>query len=287
MTVEIIPEESGERENLLKRLSELVRKEIKFDPESKTRTVQDVMQRMHEKGLFKEKSFGSKLKDELIKNLMVRQPAVNALEEKPGTTLRASNNSDGSLDSILDIAKASDSKVEQVLKLCTEVLESVNKIHTRLDKHASECIAVDETLKLLQKIANRVNPGNPGEEKEEAQEPRFMCSYCEVDSHKLAECSEKQRCLKCGLFSHKQDTCGFDKTCNYCGIKGHAARLHDVITQQERLKIFTFHGPEAFGHFMAADQQQGMVGEQRGGYQGRRGRGRTLGYGRNGRGKKY
>ncbi len=90
MTVEIIPEESGERENLLKRLSELVRKEIKFDPESKTRTVQDVMQRMHEKGLFKEKAFGSKLKDDLIKNLMVRQPATNAPEEKPGTTLGAS-----------------------------------------------------------------------------------------------------------------------------------------------------------------------------------------------------
>ena len=59
MTVEIIPEESGECEILLKRLSELVRKEIKFDPESKTRTVQDVMQRMHEKGLFKEKAFAS------------------------------------------------------------------------------------------------------------------------------------------------------------------------------------------------------------------------------------
>ena len=58
MTVEIIPEESGERENLLKQLSELVRKEIKFDPESKTRKVKNVMQRMHEKGLFKAKAFG-------------------------------------------------------------------------------------------------------------------------------------------------------------------------------------------------------------------------------------
>ena len=115
-----------------------------------------------------------------------------------------------------------------------------------------------------------------------------MWSYCVVDTHKLAECSVKQRCLKCGLFSHKQDTCVFDKTCNYCGIKGHAARLHDVITQQERLNIFTFHGPEAFGHFMAVDQQQGMVREQqRGGYHGRHGRGRTLGYERNCRGKKY
>ena len=284
MTVEIIPEESGERENLLKRLSELVRKEIKFDPESKIRTVQDVMQRMHEKGLFKEKAFGSKLKDDLIKNLMARQQAINASEEKPGTTLRACN-PDGSLDSILGMVKTSDSKVEQVLKVCTEVLENVTKLHTRLDKHASECIAVDETLKLLQKIANRVTPG---EEIEEVQVPRFMCSFCEVDSHKLADCKDKQRCLKCGLFSHKQDTCGFDKTCNYCGIKGHAARLHDVITQEERLKIFTFHGPEAFGHFMAADQQQGLVGEQqRGGYQGRRGRGRTLGYGRNSRGRKF
>ena len=42
----------------MKQLSELVRKEIKFDPESKTRKVQNVMQRMHEKGLFKEKAFG-------------------------------------------------------------------------------------------------------------------------------------------------------------------------------------------------------------------------------------
>ena len=280
MTVEIIPEESGECEILLKRLSELVRKEIKFDPESKTRTVQDAMQRMHEKGLFKEKAFGSKLKDDLIKSLMVRQQATSASDEKPG----ASNNHFGSLDSILDMVKTSDSKVEQVLKVCTEALESVTRIHTRLDKHASECIAVDETLKLLQKIANRVTPG---EKVEEVRVPRFMCSYCEVDTHKLAECKDKQRCLKCGLFSHKQDTCDFDKTCNYCGIKGHAARLHDVITQQERLKIFTFHGPEAFGHFMAADQQQGLVGEQRGGYQGRRGRGRTLGYARNSRGRKF
>ena len=159
MKVEIIPEESGEPENLLKRISELVRKEIKFDLESKNRTVQDIMQRMHEKGLFKEKAFGSKLKDELIKNLMVRQPVINSSEEKPVTTLRASNNSDSSLKSILDMAKTSDSKVEQVLKICTEVLESVTKIHTRLDNHASECIAVDETLKLLQKIANQVTPG--------------------------------------------------------------------------------------------------------------------------------
>ena len=216
---------------------------------------------------------------------MVRQPATNAPEEKPGTTLGASNNTDGSLNSILDTAKTSDSKVKQVLKICTEVLENVTKIHTRLDKRASECNAVDETLKLLQKIANQVTPR---EEREEVQELRFMCSYCEVDTHKLAECNDKQRCLKCGLFSHKQDTRGFDKTFNYCGIKGHAARLHDVITKQERLKILTFHEPEAFGHFMAADQQQGMVGEQqRGGYLGRHGRGRTLGYGRNSQGKKY
>lgn len=324
MTVEIVPEVSGDRENLLKRIGELVKKEVKFDTETKNRTIQEVIQRMYEKGLFKEKTFGAKLKDDIIKNLMVRQSttdhhvtkpksegiksngaedkfgeilktcsmmettvctAINASDRKIGSILKASNSSGDKLDIIVDKASSSDAKIDQVLKTCKEILESVSRVHARMDKHTSECIAVDETLKLLQRIANRMNPV---EDEERTQTQRFMCSYCEVDDHKLTDCNTKQRCLKCGLFSHKQESCDFDKTCNHCGVKGHAARLHDVVTQDERLKIITFHGPEAFGHFMAADQQQGVVGNQnRGGFQGRRGRGRNLGYVRFGRAKKF
>ena len=48
MTVKLIPEVSEDQENLLKRISELVRKEVKFEMDAKTRKVQDVIQRVHE-----------------------------------------------------------------------------------------------------------------------------------------------------------------------------------------------------------------------------------------------
>ena len=64
MTVKIIPEVSEDQENLLKRISELVRKEVKFDTEVKNRKVQDVIQRVHE-SLFQ--GCYERLKNRLIK----------------------------------------------------------------------------------------------------------------------------------------------------------------------------------------------------------------------------
>ena len=70
MTVKIIPEVSEDQENLLKRISELVRKEVKFDKEAKTRKVQDVIQRVHEslfQGCYGNASPRKCLKNRLLK----------------------------------------------------------------------------------------------------------------------------------------------------------------------------------------------------------------------------
>ena len=53
---------SGDQENLLKRIGELVKKEVKFNAKTKTRTIQEVIQRVHEKGLSKEKTIWSQIK---------------------------------------------------------------------------------------------------------------------------------------------------------------------------------------------------------------------------------
>ena len=278
MTIEAIPEASGDREVLLKRIQDLVRKDVKFDPETRPVSIPEVIQRINEKNLFKDKAFGSKLKDDVIKILLTRPSKV-----WQAVKLKEEGNDQGNdarcvmEDMMIKANISTEEKMETILSKCTEIMESVARIHSRLDKHSSECIAVDGTLKLLQKIADRVSPS---EQKEEIQETVFQCSYCEMDNHKLSDCTEKVRCMKCGLFVHKQDSCNWEKDCNKCGKPGHAARLHDVMNQADRIKIVNLHGTEAFGHFMAVGEQQSTSGS----YSGRRGRGRVLGYGKRGRG---
>ena len=290
MTIEAVPEVSRDREILLKRIHELVRKEVKFDPESRAVSIPEVIQRINEKNLFNVKAFGAKLKDDIIKILLTRQSKIWQVVKHKDEGKDQEN--DLRLDELVRISNVmeemitksnttSEEKLEAILSKCTEILENVTKVHDRLDKHSSECIAVDETLKLLQKIADKVCPAEP---KEEAQEPMFQCSYCEMDIHKLSDCTEKVRCMKCGLFIHKQESCGWDKDCNKCGKPGHAAKLHDLMSQTDRIKIITFHGTEFFGHFLAAGEQQGSSGN----YSGRRGRGCVLGYRkRGGEGRNY
>ena len=53
MTIEAIPEASGDREVLLKRIQDLVRKDVKFDPETRPVSIPEVIQRINEKNLFK------------------------------------------------------------------------------------------------------------------------------------------------------------------------------------------------------------------------------------------
>ena len=286
MTIEAIPETSGDRETLLKKIHELVRKDVRFDPETRPVSIPEIIQKLNEKNLFKEKAFGSKLKDDVIKILLTR-PSKIWQAVKPKEEGRDQENdarldelvrtSSGMEDLITKANVSTEEKMETILTKCTEIMEGVAKIHSRLDKHSSECIAVDGTLKLLQKIADRICPSDT---KEEFHEPTFQCSYCETDSHKFNDCTEKARCMKCGLFIHKQDSCDWEKDCNKCGKPGHAARLHDVMNQADRIKIINFHGTEVFGHFMAVGDQQSTSGS----YSGRRGRGRVLGYGKRGRG---
>ena len=76
MTIEAVPEVSGDREILLKRIHELVRKEVKFDPESRAVSIPEVIQRINEKNLFNDKAFGAKLKDDIIKILLTRQSKI-------------------------------------------------------------------------------------------------------------------------------------------------------------------------------------------------------------------
>ena len=57
---------------LLTRIHKLVKKNLRFYPESRAITMQECIQRIHEKSIFKNKAFGSKLKDDVIKSLQVR-----------------------------------------------------------------------------------------------------------------------------------------------------------------------------------------------------------------------
>ena len=285
MTIKDVPEASGDREILLKRMHELVCKDVKFNPETKPVSIPEVIQRINEKNLFKNKAFGSKLKGDVIKVLLTRPSkvwqAVKLKEEGKDQENDAHldelvRTSSGMADIIIKDNISTEEKMETILNKCTEIMESVAKVHNRLDKHSSKCIAVDGTLKLLQKFADRVCQSEP---KEEFQEPTFQCSYCATDNHKLIDCTAKERCMKCGgLFIHKQDSCSWEKDCNKCGKPGHAARLHDVMNQADRIKIINFHGMEVFGHFMAVGDQQNTSGS----YSGHRGRGRVLGYGKRG-----
>ena len=167
--------------------------------------------------MFKDKAFRSKAKDYIIKILLARQSKV-CQAVKPKDKAKDQDNdvpldqlvrtSSVMKDMILKANTSSEETLDAILRKCTEILEEVIKLHNRLDKHSSQCIAVDGTLKLLQKIADKVYSA---EMKEEFQEPTFQCSYCETDNHKLTDCFEKVRCLKCGLFILKQESCGWDK----------------------------------------------------------------------------
>ena len=70
MAIEAVLEASGDREILLKRIHELVCKDFKFNPETRPVSIAEVIQRINEKNLFKDKAFGSKLKDDVIKILL-------------------------------------------------------------------------------------------------------------------------------------------------------------------------------------------------------------------------
>ena len=62
MTIEAIPETSGDRETLLKKIHELVRKEVRFDPETRPVSIPEVIQRLNEKNLFKKRPSDLSLK---------------------------------------------------------------------------------------------------------------------------------------------------------------------------------------------------------------------------------
>ena len=200
MTIEAVLEASGDREILLKRIHELVCKDVKFDPETRPVSIAMVIQRINEKNLFKDKAFRSKLKDDVIKILLTRPSkvwqAVKLKEEGKDQEndahldelVRTSSRME---DMIIKANISTEEKMETILNKCKEIMESVAKVYNRLDKHSRECIAVDGTLKLLKKIADRVCQS---ESKEEFQEPTFQCecAYCKMDIHKLIDCTRRK-----------------------------------------------------------------------------------------------
>ena len=62
MTIEAIPETSGDRETLLKKIHELVREEVRFNPETRPVSIPEVIQRLNEKNLFKKRPSDLSLK---------------------------------------------------------------------------------------------------------------------------------------------------------------------------------------------------------------------------------
>ena len=74
----------------------------------------------------KRKPFGAKLKEDIIKNRMIRLStmetnvctAINASDKKIGSILKASSSSGDKLDIVVDKASSSNAKIDQVLKTC-------------------------------------------------------------------------------------------------------------------------------------------------------------------------